>query len=423
MNTGQEQRVKGRPARRGLGRVALWLVDDSPGRLRPLILAVVLTLSVIGLVEVASASSVESVAAGNNPYDLPLKQAMWTVAGVVIMLVLARMPVRRIRWLGWPLLIGSLVALVLVFTPLGMSVNGNRNWLSVGGFTAQPSEFAKLSLIVWAAAILDRKQALLGQWKHAVIPLAPAGGLIMLIVALGHDLGTTMIIMMILAATMFYGGVRMKVFSVAGLVCAVAALLLAATSGNRMGRISSWLGMGSDEDAQGMGYQAQHGAYALASGGWFGVGLGQSRQKWNWIPEAHNDFIFSILGEELGLAGTLLVLGLFAILAIAVFKTIARTTDTFSRIVACSVITWILGQAVINIAMVSGLLPVIGVPLPFISYGGSAMVSSLAGIGVILAVTRPEGALPRITRSPGARTGRPVPGRPAKQVREHAYQR
>ncbi|MFB0837308.1 putative lipid II flippase FtsW [Arthrobacter sp. E44] len=436
MSTGQKQRVTRPPARRRLGKLAVWLEDESPGRLRPLILAVVLTLSGIGLVEVASASSVESVAAGNNPYDLPLKQAMWTVAGVVIMLVLARMPVRRIRWLGWPMLIGSLFALVLVFTPLGMTVNGNRNWLSVGGFTAQPSEFAKLSLIVWGAWILDRKQALLGQWKHAVMPLAPAGALIMGIVALGHDLGTTLIIMMILAATMFYGGVRMKVFSVAGLICAAAALVLAATSGNRMGRISSWLGMGSDEDAQGMGYQAQHGTYALASGSWFGVGLGQSRQKWNWIPEAHNDFIFSILGEELGLAGSLLVLGLFATLAIAVFKTIARTTDTFSRIVACSVITWILGQAVINISMVSGLLPVIGVPLPFISYGGSAMVSSLAGIGVILAVTRPEGTVPPSRR--GTRVGRAlrrgagsnrggsngaVPDSAVKQAREHAHQR
>ena len=149
MSTGQKQRVTRPPARRGLGKLAVWLEADSPGRLRPLILAVVLTLSAIGLVEVASASSVESVAAGNNPYDLPLKQAMWTVAGVVLMLVLARMPVRRIRWLGWPMLIGSLFALVLVFTPLGMTVNGNRNWISVGGFTAQPSEFAKLSLIVW----------------------------------------------------------------------------------------------------------------------------------------------------------------------------------------------------------------------------------------------------------------------------------
>ena len=446
MSTGQKQRVMRPPARRRLGKLAVWLEDDSPGRLRPLILAVVLTLSAIGLVEVASASSVESVAAGNNPYDLPLKQAMWTVAGVVLMLVLARMPVRRIRWLGWPMLIGSLFALVLVFTPLGMTVNGNRNWISVGGFTAQPSEFAKLSLIVWGAWILDRKQALLGQWKHAVMPLAPAGALIMGIVALGHDLGTTLIIMMILAATMFYGGVRMKVFSVAGLICVAAALVLAATSGNRMGRISSWLGMGSDEDAQGMGYQAQHGAYALASGSWFGVGLGQSRQKWNWIPEAHNDFIFSILGEELGLAGTLLVLGLFATLAIAVFKTIARTTDTFSRIVACSVITWILGQAVINISMVSGLLPVIGVPLPFISYGGSAMVSSLAGIGVILAVTRPEGTVPPARRgtrlgqalrrgagskraarerSGSTRVGSDRAGSngAVKQAREHAHQR
>ncbi|HEY8752922.1 MAG TPA: putative lipid II flippase FtsW [Arthrobacter sp.] len=377
-----------------LGAVARWLGDESPDRLRPVILAAVFTLSGIGLIEVASASSVESVAAGANPYDLPLKQAMWTVAGVVIMLVLARFPVQRIRKLGWPLLIAAFVALILVFTPLGMTVNGNRNWLNVGGLTAQPSEFAKLALIVWAANILARKQALLGRWQHAVIPLLPVGGAIMAVVALGHDLGTTLIIMMILAATMFYGGVRMKVFTVAAAACAVAALVLAATSGNRMGRIFSWLGMGSAEDSQGLGYQALNGQYALASGGWFGLGLGQSRQKWNWIPEAHNDFIFTILGEELGLAGTLLVLGLFAILAIAVFKTIARTNDVFSRIVACSVITWILGQAIINIAMVSGLLPVIGVPLPFISYGGSAMVSSLAGIGMILAVTRQPSAAP-----------------------------
>jgi cell division protein FtsW len=392
--------------KRPLGFLSRWLADESPDRLRPVILAAVFTLSGIGLIEVASASSVESVAAGVNPYDLPLKQAMWTVAGVVIMLVLARFPVQRIRKLGWPLLIAAFVALILVFTPLGMTVNGNRNWLNVGGLTAQPSEFAKLALIVWAAAILARKQTLLGRWQHAVIPLLPVGGAIMAVVALGHDLGTTLIIMMILAATMFYGGVRMKVFTVAAAACAVAALVLAATSGNRMGRIFSWLGMGSAEDSQGLGYQALNGQYALASGGWFGLGLGQSRQKWNWIPEAHNDFIFTILGEELGLAGTLLVLGLFAILAIAVFKAIARTHDVFSRIVACSVITWILGQAIINIAMVSGLLPVIGVPLPFISYGGSAMVSSLAGIGMILAVTRQPSVAPGPGSTPTRRPKR-----------------
>ncbi|WP_211882866.1 putative lipid II flippase FtsW [Pseudarthrobacter albicanus] len=370
------------------GRVRRWLADESRDRKRPVILAVVLTLAAVGLVEVASASSVESVASGANPYELPLKQGMWTLAGIVTMLVLARLPVRRIRKLAWPMLIGALMALGLVFTPLGMTVNGNRNWLNVGGFTAQPSEFAKLALIVWAASVLSRKQTLLGQWKHAVIPLLPAGAVIMALVALGHDLGTTLIIMIILAATLFYGGVPMKVIGVAAGASAVAALALAATSGNRMGRIFSWLGAGSPEDSQGLGYQALNGQYALASGGWFGVGLGQSRQKWNWIPEAHNDFIFTILGEELGLAGALLVLGLFAILAVAVFKTIARTKDVFARALSCSVITWIIGQAIINIAMVSGMLPVIGVPLPFISYGGSAMVSSLAGIGMILAVTR-----------------------------------
>ncbi|UUL77421.1 putative lipid II flippase FtsW [Pseudarthrobacter sp. Fe7] len=411
MNVGQKQPFSARPGRRGLGKLALWIEEDSPGRLRPLILAAVLSLSAIGLVEVASASSVEAVAAGINPYDLPLKQGMWTIAGVVIMLVLARFPVERIRKLGWPMLIGAVIALILVFTPLGMTVNGNRNWIGVGGFTAQPSEFAKLALIVWAAGILERKQALLGQWKHAVIPLLPAGALIMAVVALGHDLGTTLVIMMILAATLFFGGVRMKVFSVAALISAVAAVLLAASSGNRMGRIFSWLGAGSGEDAQGVGYQATNGLYALASGGWFGVGLGQSRQKWNWIPEAHNDFIFTILGEELGLAGTLLVLALFAVLAIAVFKTMAGSTDMFSRIVASSIIAWIIGQAVLNMSMVSGLLPVIGVPLPFISYGGSAMVSSLAGMGVILAVTRPPVSPPSTTAPHPKRFGLRSPNR------------
>ena len=372
-------------------RIGRWLGDESGDRTRPVILAVVLVLAALGLIEVASASSVESVAAGRNPYDLPLKQATWTAAGIAIMFVLARLQTRHIRKLAWPLLGAAVVALGLVFTPLGMTVNGNRNWLGLGGFTVQPSEFAKLALIVWAAAVLSRKQALLHQWRHAVVPLlVPAGVLIIGLVALGHDLGTAMIIMMIIAATMFYGGVRMKVFGVAGILGALAALILVATSGNRVGRISSWLGAGAEDDSQGVGYQALHGQYALASGGWFGVGLGQSRQKWNWIPEAHNDFIFTILGEELGLAGTLLVLVLFTVLAIAVFKVIARTQDTFARIVSSSVITWIIGQAVVNIAMVTGLLPVIGVPLPFISYGGSAMVSSMAGVGMILAVTRPR---------------------------------
>lgn len=372
-------------------RIGRLLGDESGDRTRPVILAVVLVLAALGLIEVASASSVESVAAGRDPYDLPLKQGMWTAAGIAIMFGLARLRTRHVRWLAWPLLGAAVVALGLVFTPLGMTVNGNRNWLGFGGFTVQPSEFAKLALILWAAAVLSRKQALLHEWKHAVVPLLlPAGALIIGLVALGHDLGTAMIIMMILAATMFYGGVRMKVFGVAGIVCTVGSLILAATSGNRVSRISSWLRAGSADDSQGVGYQALHGQYALASGGWLGVGLGQSRQKWNWIPEAHNDFIFTILGEELGLAGTLLVLVLFTVLGIAVFKVIARTQDTFARIVSSSVITWIIGQAVVNIAMVTGLLPVIGVPLPFISYGGSAMVSSMAGVGMILAVTRPQ---------------------------------
>src|SRR3954447_18026357 len=160
-------------------RIGRLLGDESGDRTRPVILAVVLVLAALGLIEVASASSVESVAAGRNPYDLPLKQAMWTAAGIAIMFVLARLQTRHIRWLAWPLLGAAVVSLALVFTPLGMTVNGNRNWLGFGGFTVQPSEFAKLALIVWAAAVLSRKQALLHESKHAIVPLLlPTGAFI-----------------------------------------------------------------------------------------------------------------------------------------------------------------------------------------------------------------------------------------------------
>ncbi len=351
-----------------------------------LILGSTIALTCIGLMMVLSSSAVESISQGVDPYQLFLRQSIFGVIGVVLMIILSRLRISTLKKLAWPALIIGIFLLLLVFTPLGFAVGGNRNWISIGGVTAQPSEAAKLALALWMGAVLARKHALLGQFKHAFIPVVPLGGLVILLVLLGHDLGTSVIIMAIMAAGLFFAGVGARLFIPVGIVGALAALVLALSSGNRMSRISGW--QGNCNDGNDLCLQAQNGIYALASGGWWGVGLGQGRQKWNWIPEAHNDFIFAIIGEEFGLLGTLVIVLLYGIIALAIFRVIVRHTDPFIRIVCGCILTWIIGQAFVNIAMVTGLLPVIGVPLPLISSGGTALTLVLAAIGVVLSFAR-----------------------------------
>ncbi len=188
---------------------------------------------------------------------------------------------------------------------------------------------------------------------------------------------------------MFFAGVRLYLFGIAGAVLAVGTAVLAITSPNRVCRILSWTGQ-TCADGSDVNYQSTNGLYALASGGWFGVGLGQSRQKYSWIPEAHNDFIFAIIGEELGLIGTIVVLVLFAILGTAIYRVVVAQQDLFHRVLAGTIMVWLLGQAAVNMAVVTGLLPVVGIPLPFISYGGSALLMSLCAIGVVLSLARAQ---------------------------------
>lgn len=354
-----------------------------------LILGCASALTVIGMVMVLSSSSVENIGETTGSYDLFIRQAVFGVLGLVLMLVLSRLGPDRLRKLAWPAIIIAVVLLALVLTPLGHEVNGNRNWLKIGSFTAQPSEAAKLALALWAGVVLERKAVLIGQLKHAIVPvLFPVGAILLGLIMLGRDLGTAMVIMLIMAAVLFLAGTRLRYFLVAGGIGAVAAVILALTSANRAVRIQAWLG--NCEFPTEPCYQPDHGMYALASGGWWGVGLGQSRQKWSYIPEAENDFIFTILGEELGLVGTLLVVGLFAGLAIGMFRVARRSTSLFVKITTGGILAWIIGQAFINIAMVTGLLPVIGVPLPFISYGGSALTLVLAGVGIVLSFARQQ---------------------------------
>jgi cell division protein FtsW len=301
----------------------------------------------------------------------------------------------------WPALGFAVVFQLLVFVPgLGCGTGGNRNWVCLPGFSAQPSETIKLALAIWLGAVLARKLSLLRQWKHALIPAVPVAGVAILVVLAGHDLGTALVLIMLVAGAMFVAGVPMRIFGFAALLAGGLTALLTLTSDNRTARIMSWL---SDEcDATSSCYQTLHGGWGLASGGWGGLGLGESREKWSYLPAAHNDFIFAILGEELGLIGTLLVLGLFGLLAFAMIRVIRRHTDPFVQITTGAILCWIIGQALVNVAVVIGLAPVIGIPLPLVSAGGSALIMTMAALGVLIAFARSEpGAAEALAARPG----------------------
>ncbi len=370
-----------------------WSALEGTGKSRNgstyyLILGSTLALTAIGIMMVLSASSVEAIAAGESPYSAALKQGMFAAIGLFCMFLLSRVNVVWLKRFAWLAIMAALVLLVLVLL-IGRSALGNQNWIDVGPFTFQPSEAAKLALALWMATVLGAKTKLLSQSKHALIPVAPVAALVIGLILAGNDLGTAMIVMIITAAALFFAGVRLYVFGIGAILLGAATTVLAITSPNRVCRILSWTGQ-TCADGSDLNYQSTNGLYGLASGGWFGVGLGQSRQKYSWIPEAHNDFIFAIIGEELGLIGTLVVLVLFAILGTAIYRVVVAQKDMFHRVLAGTIMVWLLGQATVNMAVVTGLAPVVGIPLPFISYGGSALLMSLCAIGVVLSLARAQ---------------------------------
>lgn len=365
-----------------------WL--DTPLTSYYLVLGASVVLVGIGLVMVLSSSSVESIARGQSAFAVFWKQAIFAAVGAPLMIAGTRMRPRAWELLGWPLLVGACALQLLVFSPLGVEVLGNRNWIAVGGFQLQPSEVGKLALVVWIAAVLARKRPLIARPVHALIPVVPGAGLFLGLVLLGRDLGTALVLMALVAAMLFVAGAPKRLFAGGLVVMGLLVLVLVQTSGNRTGRIHAWLSPCVGAAMQDACFQSLHGRYALATGGWWGVGLGASREKWGLLPEAHNDFIFAILGEELGLVGTLAVLGLFAALAVGMFRIVLRHDDLFVKIATAGVLTWVIGQAVINIGVVVGLLPVIGLPLPLVSSGGSALVMTMAALGMVIGFARHE---------------------------------
>jgi len=353
-----------------------------------LVLGSTILLTALGLVMVLSASSVESYAASGSSWAIAQRQAMWVVIGIPALLVASRLPTVWFRRLAVPALVVSLVLLVLVLVPgIGVNVNGNQNWIDVGGsIRIQPAEAAKYALVLWGADLLTRKRKLLHENKHLLIPLLPVAAAVIGLVLLGGDLGTSLILMAIVAGLLFVAGAPFRVFVALAAPALAVILFMTFQRSARLSRLQSFLDPFADYE--GAGWQAAHSLFALASGGWWGVGLGASREKWGNLPEAHTDFIFAIIGEELGLVGTLTVLLLFGALVLGALRISLATDDLFVRFASGGIVVWIGVQMIINIGGVLSVLPITGVPLPLVSYGGSALVATMFALGMLLSFAR-----------------------------------
>lgn len=367
-----------------------------------LLLGTTLFLVIFGLVMVLSSSSIDSYTARQGFFGVFWKQGLFAIIGIPLMLVISRLPVDVWkRWVWLPLVGGTVLQIIVLITPLGIEVGGNRNWIGIAGMNLQPSELIKVGLVGWLALMLSRRQNDLGNWKKLFLPIAPLAGAGILSVLLGGDLGTVMIMAGLILGAMFFAGVKYRILIFTVVLGAIGAVLFAVTSSSRVERMQEFFG-GGGGDFEGTSWQSTHGVFALANGGVFGVGLGNSKTKWSWLPAADNDFIFAIIGEELGLIGAIVVLALFVTLAIAFLRIVKAAPDLFSRVVAGSVMVWLIGQAFVNIAVVLNVLPVLGVPLPLISSGGSALITTLIAIGLVLSIARNETPQPLISHRPSS---------------------
>ncbi len=365
---------------------------DRPLTTYYLLVGATALLLTIGLIMVLSSSSVRSFQQTGDSYTIVRRQLLWVALGVPLAFIASRVGHVWLRRLAYPAFSVSLILLVLT-ARFGVEVNGNTNWLPVGPLLIQPSEIAKLSLVIWAAHIYAHKERRLDDLHQIVVPVVPGMVLATSLVILGKDLGTALVLFAILVGMLWVVGAPTRFFVMAITLVGTIALAIAATEPERLERITTFVN--PFQDFHGTGWQPAHGLYALSSGGIFGEGIGASQQKWGRLPEAHTDFIFAVLGEELGLVGTLLVVGLFLTLAYAAIRIARETKDPFVRYCTFGVVVWLVGQMMINIGMVLALLPVIGIPLPLLSYGGSSLLPTLVALGLLVGFARREPAAAR----------------------------
>jgi cell division protein FtsW len=354
-----------------------------------LIIAVATLLVLLGLTMVLSASGVYSYDQDGSPWVVFAKQVLWTVVGLFAFYVAMRMSIQVMRSLAFTGFAVSVVLLVLVLVPgIGKVANGSRGWFVVAGFSMQPSELAKIAFLIWGAHLLAARRMERASLREMLVPLVPAAVIALALIVAQPDLGQTVSLGIILLGLLWYAGLPLRVFLSSLLAVVLSAAVLAMAEGYRSDRVMSWLNPGAD--SQGSGYQARQARFALANGGVFGDGLGQGAAKWNYLPNAHNDFIFAIIGEELGFVGAAGLLCLFGLFAYTGMRIARRSADPFLRLLTATATLWVMGQVFINVGYVVGLLPVTGLQLPLISAGGTSTATTLLMIGVMANAARHE---------------------------------
>jgi cell division protein FtsW len=354
-----------------------------------LIIAVTALLVTLGLTMVLSASGVHSYDEDGSPWAIFARQVLWTVVGLLAFYIALRMPVQLMRSLSFSGFALTVVMLVLVLIPgIGKEANGSRGWFVVAGFSMQPSELAKIAFAIWGAHLLAARRMEHASLREMLIPLVPAAVIALALIVAQPDLGQTVSLGIILLGLLWYAGLPLRVFLSSMVAVMISAAILAVSEGYRSDRVQSWLNPGAD--AQGSGYQARQARFALANGGVFGDGLGQGTAKWNYLPNAHNDFIFAIIGEELGFVGAVALLCLFGLFAYTGMRIARRSADPFLRLLTATATLWVLGQVFINVGYVVGLLPVTGLQLPLISAGGTSTATTLLIIGIMANAARHE---------------------------------
>jgi len=375
-------------ARRGPHtRVRAWL--GRPMTSFHLVIAVAALLTTLGLTMVLSASGVHSYDEDGSAWAIFGRQVVWTLVGLIAFYLALRVPVRLIRQSAFAGFALTIVMLVLVLVPgIGKEANGSRGWFVVAGLSMQPSELAKIAFAIWGAHLLASRRMERASLREMLIPLVPAAVIALGLIVAQPDLGQTVSLAIILLGLLWYGGLPLRVFVSSLIAAAAAAAVLAVSEGYRSDRVRSWLNPGADP--QDSGYQARQAKFALANGGVFGDGLGQSTAKWNYLPNAHNDFIFAIIGEELGFVGAFGLLCLFGLFAYTGMRVARRSADPFLRLLTATTTLWILGQAFINVGYVIGLLPITGLQLPLISAGGTATATTLLMVGMVANAARHE---------------------------------
>jgi cell division protein FtsW len=360
-----------------------------------LIVGITTLLLCLGLVMVLSTGSVVDLSLGKSAYSDFEKQLLGVVGGLPLLWIAARSSPRLFRAAAYPLLAVSVLGLLLTLIHgVGQSANGAARWIALGPLQFQPSELAKLALAVWGADLLARKEklGLLTDWRHMLVPLLPGTAVLALLVMAGDDLGTTSVLLIIFLALLWIVGTPGRVFAGMLILMGLVVMLLIVTAGYRSARLANFFDP-QNISPVGPNMQVIQGRWALGSGGVFGIGLGASREKWGYVPEDTTDFIFAIIGEELGLVGTLCVTALYGGLAYAGLRVARRAPDMFARLASAAITAWIVLQAVVNIGSVIGVLPPEGVPLPLVSEGLSSLIVTMVALGMLMGFAR---------RTPGA---------------------